>query len=565
MKNLYISIPVLALALVAGSTTSAQTAKPRASKAAVNTLAAHMRGTHGPASLGFRGGANDECETATAITVTADCAGSQATYDATDATESQASILCNGYTSPEARDLWFSFVATGAVTNIRVEGTASFDPVLEGFSGSCGNLTSMGCADATFPQAGENTVETLTMATASGTTYFVRVYSYWSPEPTDFTFTLCAYAPMAAPNDLCTSVTPVAIANGGSTTFTGDNTGALDSEGLGLPQVWHAFTISDCMDVTIDLCGTAPAYLNWAEVVFNTCPVSADGVVASMVDQSTCSDGNTTLLFNSLPAGTYYYPVIRDEAAETLADGPYTVHVSAAIPTTYCDAALTECDETIGRVAVGTIDNTSDCEAGSVVDYTDQVVDITQATVLPITVENGGTPYAENTVTVWVDWNQDNTFCQGNEAHVLTSADEGVTFTGSIMAPPDALPGTTRMRVRMSYGTGPVACGTLQYGEIEDYTVNVLLGNSIAENSKLSWTVFPNPNTGDMTVRFGGNDSKVAIELFDVAGRSVHQEQRQLFNGQQANLGLAGTLAAGTYTLRLTSSEGRSEQRVVVQ
>jgi len=57
----------------------------------------------------------------------------------------------------------------------------------------------------------------------------------------------------------------------------------------------------------------------------------------------------------------------------------------------------------------------------------------------------------------------------------------------------------------------------------------------------------------------------VRIELFDVAGRTVHQEQRQLFNGQQVSLGLAGSVANGAYTLRLTSPQGRSEQRVVVQ
>lgn len=544
----------------------AQSAKPRTEKPARTPSMFHS-GDARPTNAVLRGGDNDECATAIPVTVTSECSGSLATYDATAATQSLDPILCNGFTSPEARDLWFSFVATSPITNVQVEGTLSFDAVLEGFAGSCGDLQSLGCADATFPPAEpENTTETLTLATQVGSTYYVRVYSYWSPEPTDFAFTLCIFAVTnAAANDVCTAVTPVSIAAGGNTTFTGDNTNAYDTEGLGLPTVWHAFTITECLDVTIDLCGTTPAFLNWAQVLFPSCPAGEELIAASADDQTTCVDGNTTLFFNSLPAGTYYYPVIKDTTAELLAEGAYTVHVSAAEITTYCAAALEECDETIGRVVVGSIDNSSDCEAGEVVDYTDQSTNMIQTEIVPITVENGGTPYAGNTVSVWVDWNQDNAFCEANELHVLATADEGVTFTGNISCPPDALPGSTRMRVRMAFNADPQACGTVQYGEIEDYTVNVLLGNSVRESTRMDWSVFPNPSNGDMTISYTGEAAKVAIELFDVAGRMVHQEQRQLSNGQRTVLGLAGTLAHGSYTLRLSTAQGRTEQRVVVQ
>lgn len=569
MKNLYISIPVLALALMASGTTSAQTAKPRAEKPTHRVRSVVPFGTPPHSALEYRGGGNDECASATMVTVTGECSGSLATYDAADATESQAAILCNGYTSPEAHDLWFSFVATNAITSVKVEGTASFDPVLEGFSGACGSLVSMGCADATFPEAGENTIETLTMATNVGSTYYVRVYSYWSPVPTDFGFTLCVYSVTNAPaNDQCSGATAQALATGSSITFTGDNTDALDTEGLGNGSVWHAFTTTECSDVTLDYCGTDPAFGNALLSLFKSCPINGDDFVgASSFDATTCPDGNVTIRWSYLPAGTYYYAVIKDETSDPTAVGPYTVNVaSAAIAAGYCEASNTEaCDEFIAQVTIGTVDNTTECTEGVVADYTDQTVDIYQNETLAITVLNGPSFYAADAVGVWVDWNQNQSFCEENEYHALTSADAGVSFTGFVYAPTDALVGTTRMRVRMVYDMAPMACGVGDFGEIEDYTVNVLLGNSIAENSQLDWAVYPNPNTGDMTVRFGGKDAKVMIQLFDVAGRVAHQEQRQLFNGQQVNLGLAGKLAAGTYTLRLTSTEGRSEQRVVVQ
>jgi len=41
--------------------------------------------------------------------------------------------------------------------------------------------------------------------------------------------------------------------------------------------------------------------------------------------------------------------------------------------------------------------------------------------------------------------------------------------------PSAALGGTTRMRVRMTYSSTPTPCGSSSYGEIEDYSVYVIL------------------------------------------------------------------------------------------
>lgn len=564
MKNVYISIPFLMMALAAGTTVSAQSAKPRPEKQ-VQRVKTMVRGSSASAvTLEYRGGANDECETAIPVTVTPECSGSLATYDATAATQSLDPILCNGFTSPEANDLWFSFMATSGVTNVTVEGTASFDAVIEGFSGACGALSSVGCADATFPTAGENTTETLTMSTTIGETYYVRVYTYWAPVPVDFTFTLCIFeGPDAPENDLCTSVTPADLMVGGTVSFTGDNTGALDTEGLGAPNVWHAFTLDAPADIVLDYCGTDPAFGNAFLNLWSGCPADSN-IPTAVFDITTCPDGNVTMVFSNVCPGTYYYAVMND--AVNGAVGAYTVNVAAiAIAPGYCAASADACDEIIAQVTVGTIDNISDCLDGDVVDYTALSTDIEQGETVAITVLNGPTIYTADAVSVWVDWNQDESFCQENEEFMLVSDGTGAIFTGSITAPADALLGPTRMRVRMAWNEVPAACGGADWGEVEDYTVNVTMVTGIGEFQSLDWSVFPNPSNGNMTVRYAGVDAKVVIELVDVSGRTVHQEQRQLFNGQQADLGLAGTLASGMYTLRLSTPEGRAEQRVVVK
>lgn len=559
------TILLAAVLAVAASESEAQPTKPRPVRVRNTSVVAHPPVSSG-AMAGPRGGANDECASAVEVEVTAEYEGSLAMYDALSATESMAPILCGGLTSSEARDLWFTFEATSTGTMVRVEGTLSFDPVIEVFEGSCGDLDPIGCADETYPPFElQNTSEQLSFPTRIGSTYYVRVYSFWEPPPVDHTFTFCVFEEPALPeNDVCSGAVPAAITPGGMVIFMGDNTNASNTEGLPLPSLWHAFSIAECQDITIDLCGTTPTFLNWSTALFVDCPATTP-IFPSFSDAETCGDGNVSQVYSGLPPGTYYYPVFRDEAKATRAQGPYTVHVSGTTPVAYCEASFSACDETIGRVTIGSIDNPSDCLPGPVVDHTAMITDITRGERLAITVENGGIPYAANSVSVWVDWDQDSSFCSTDELFVLMTMDEGVTFMGNVQAPADALPGPTRMRVRMGYEFEPLACGGAEFGEVEDYTVNVTLPNGIAERSPVEWSVFPNPNDGRMTVRHTKADADVRIELFDVSGRSVYQVQQRLSDDRSVVLELAGVLAAGSYTMSLGTMNGHDTRRVIVR
>ncbi|HEY0978671.1 MAG TPA: GEVED domain-containing protein [Flavobacteriales bacterium] len=120
--------------------------------------------------------ANDECEGAIALTVGTECTITEAT--SAGATGSMDPIECNGFTSPNANDVWFSFTATSADQIITVEGVDLFDAVLELFSGSCGSLTAMQCEDSTFPLGSPVNEEMTANGLTVGTTYYVRVYDY---------------------------------------------------------------------------------------------------------------------------------------------------------------------------------------------------------------------------------------------------------------------------------------------------------------------------------------------------------------------------------------------------
>jgi len=129
--------------------------------------------------------ANDECATAVALPGGAGC--NSISGSVLGATQSLPPSSCSGATSTSANDVWYSFVANSAIYSVTAN--SSFDAVLEVFSGSCGSLSSVNCAD----EVGAGT-EVLNLTTLTpGQTYYVRVSPY-NGVAGNGDFTLCAQA-----------------------------------------------------------------------------------------------------------------------------------------------------------------------------------------------------------------------------------------------------------------------------------------------------------------------------------------------------------------------------------
>ena len=137
---------------------------------------------------------------------------------------------------------------------------------------------------------------------------------------------------------------------------------------------------------------------------------------------------------------------------------------------TYC-AAGGGCDEYISNVAVGTINNGSGCSSGGYHDYTAISTLMLPGQTYPITVTNGN-PYSSDQCGIWIDWNKNGNFADDAPITVVGTPGNG-PYTATITVPPTALPGNTRMRVRIMYTGTLDPCGTTTYGEVEDYTITV--------------------------------------------------------------------------------------------
>jgi hypothetical protein len=152
----------------------------------------------------------------------------------------------------------------------------------------------------------------------------------------------------------------------------------------------------------------------------------------------------------------------------------------ATIPffTNYCPVAVTnETDDYITNFStIGTIsdiNNNSTNVVGGYQDFT--AFSCSQYAGLNIGFNGTVSSFWGVGASVFVDWNNDLDFNDANEAQYSSNSFTTTTFAGFINIPVATAPGAYRMRVVIDeFSDAPTACGTITYGEYEDYTVTVL-------------------------------------------------------------------------------------------
>jgi hypothetical protein len=181
----------------------------------------------------------------------------------------------------------------------------------------------------------------------------------------------------------------------------------------------------------------------------------------------------------------------------------------------YCAASASTADEFISRFVLNTIDNST---AGwySYSDFTGISTSLMIGHTYSIQVNIGPPNYIGDIVGAWIDWDQDADLL--DETAIIFTGTPAAQ-TGTFTVPPDALLGSTRLRVRVVYSTSPFPCGPTNYGETEDYTVNII---------DTRWVTLANSN--GTLAPFGGN-----------ATLPVH------FDATKANAGTPG-IPGKTYT-----------------
>ncbi|WP_197092820.1 choice-of-anchor L domain-containing protein [Labilibaculum euxinus] len=166
-------------------------------------------------------------------------------------------------------------------------------------------------------------------------------------------------------------------------------------------------------------------------------------------------------------------------------------------------------NEYISNVLIGDINNNSGSDGYS--DYTNsQSTDVKIGTDNLLTVTNGR--YDNDTYGVWVDWNQDGDFEDAGETIASESGDD--VFTVIITPPFGAVVGTTTMRIRVNYLDTATPCENTTWGELEDYTLNVIASGAspiaICKNYTVQLDASGNASITPANINNGSNDVETA-------------------------------------------------------
>ena len=273
-----------------------------------------------------------------------------------------------------------------------------------------------------------------------------------------------------------------------------------------------------------------------------------DGVLLTTV-----AGNKTTHIVTGLTKNTTYNFYVKAEDPYTnVSDASNTVAVTTLNVNTYCDATSNNTnDERIKRVQFGTIDNSSTGTAGYE-DFTYLSTDVTKEQTYPITV----TPHWTGTVyneayAVYIDWNNDGDFTDAGETAWTKSGSTTTPVTGNITIPAGATTGATRMRVIMRFSSIPTSsCGTINYGQVEDYTVNIMdKVLAVADKNSTKVAVYPNPVKDLISIQSNDN-SEMTYVIFNAAGQVVSK-------GTSSNKKInAERLSVGSYIIELTGKNG---------
>lgn len=198
---------------------------------------------------------NDNCANAISLTLNPVCAAIPGTT--AGATQELAPIPCFGNTSSSAKEVWYKFQAVNAFDSIIVTSDGFINPVLELYSGTCGNQNTISCSDNPGNPLAREKVFTGNLV--PGNTYFLRVYGFGTSSGS---FSVCGKTPPANPpanDEACEAIS--LVINDECQALTFNNNGATQTfspiicqpggQSSAAADVWFKFDYSSPFDTII--------------------------------------------------------------------------------------------------------------------------------------------------------------------------------------------------------------------------------------------------------------------------------------------------------------------------
>jgi chitodextrinase len=336
--------------------------------------------------------------------------------------------------------------------------------------------------------------------------------------------------------------------------------------------------------VTLSASGitTSSTDLSWTVATDNI------GVTGYNIYQNSTLISTTTansLTVSNLSAATAYnFYVVAKDASGNLSVASNTVNpitLSDTGSSTLANATIAYCSsygtstarEYINKVQIGSINSTSGNNNGYG-NFTSISTDLALGSTNTIVITpawNGS--YSYEAFSVWIDFNQDGDFNDSGELVYSKSKTKSKfkSVSGYLAIPTTALTGSTRMRISMKNSTLPNPCEIFAYGEVEDYTVNIIGSTArpgdteiIAINgtantlevTKLSLKLYPNPVKGDV-LNISNLEEPSDFRIFNLMGQELgsnHIENDAVY---------VGALKTGVYFIEITDGVSTTTKQFI--
>lgn len=371
---------------------------------------------------------NDNCENATEVSVTVNCLGQIGTT--VGASQSLAPTSCNGATSSSALDVWYRFTAGSPGDSIRVAG--DFNTVIQLYSGTCSNLTSIACSNGLNPAD----IEAISPGNlVPGQAYYFRVYGF---NGTSGNFAYCVKSTLN-----CNTI-------------------------AGTISVSPTETVSNSIAI-LNLTGSSPgASVQWQVSEDNFSWTNSGTPVTQTAD---------TFYIASQTTQTYYIRARVTVGTCTPANSNSApLLVSCATPFTNKEPALSGFG--ISAFSFAGINNASFnvAPSGAYQNFRSITGQVCRGESYPYTITS--LLNNQSVKAIWIDFNNNGSFSEPGETVLNPIAGIG-NLSGNIIIPSVATPGTVRMRI-MLYSPGasspsanPCFAGPYAAGEIEEYSLNI--------------------------------------------------------------------------------------------
>ena len=262
----------------------------------------------------------------------------------------------------------------------------------------------------------------------------------------------------------------------------------------------------------------------------------------------------TSAIISDLQDGKEYTFTVTAFDPSGLNSESATITVTTIALPKYCASNGTNTQKKfIDLVNIGTLYSNTSRGDGGYSDFTSKSVKLTKGVKNAITItswiDQNQNSNPTNKYYVWIDYNGDKDFDDENEL-VVKGSTTSKTFNGFITIPNTAITGKTRMRVTLKEGTEPTPCETFTYGEVEDYTVEILAGTlGLDENEATKTKAYIlNPNPAHDKLFISSIENIATFRIINLTGQVIKE-------GKTDNAIDVSKLTSGVYIIELNDGE----------